>query len=533
MADLRETLFELPIAPEGFGVILPPANLRRIDFSGLDYETARRAVIEYVKTYWSDEFNDFAASNGIIMLSEIVASVVAKLSLRADILANEGFLATAQTEEAVSNHLALINQKIKRQTPAVVELEVSVNNPAYSDIHIAAGAIFSVRGPDARPVYYEAYRAPGDFKSDIIVPANKRGVIAYGIEGRFASVQTVFSSGGPNQVYQIAQVNVLEAPVFLDVYTGQSPESWIVTTQPIERYGPTDKVVEVNFLGDRVIFRFGNNMTGAAPLSGQKLEFRFRLGGGSRGRIGVGALDETRQVSPNPPANAPVSVRFRNVAPSAGGTDRETIEQAKRRAPRDYSLRSGIVTSEDYAQVAKSFAHPAFGAVSKAVATVRTGRNANLIEIHALAEGPDGIPVAPNAGLKAGLKTYYEQLNVLTDSISILDGQLKPVDVEMTIVVNRNMDASVVKTRVEQTITDFFQVDRWEMGQALYTSQLLGLIQEIDGVKNVDMFQPADNIISVDPVAETGTQPTDGISYNELIVEGKRTTRYYYEKGAR
>ena len=533
MADIQDTLFKLPIAPEGFGVVLPPANLRRIDFSGLDYETARRAIIEYIKTYWPDEFNDFAASNGIIMLAEIVASVVAKLSLRADILANESFLATSQTEEAVSNHLALINQKIKRQTPAVVEVEVSVANPAYSDIRIPAGAIFSVRGPDARPVYYEAYRAPGDFKSDIVVLARKRGVIAYGVEGRFASVQTVFSSGGPNQVYQIAQTDVLEWPVFLDVYTGQQVESWTVTTQPIERYGPTDKVVEVNFLGDRAIFRFGNNMTGASPLSGQKLEFRFRLGGGSRGRIGVGALDETRQIAPEPPANAPVSVRFRNIAPSSGGTDRETIEQAKRRAPRDYALRSGIVTAEDYAQVAQSFAHPAFGAVSKAVATVRTGLNANLIEIHALAEGPDGVPVAPNAGLKAGLKTYYEQLNVLTDSVAVLDGRLRPVDVEMTVVVSRNMDASVVKAKVEQAITDFFRVDKWEMGQALYTSQLLGLIQEIDGVKNVDMFQPADNIVSVDAESETGTEPQGGVVYDELIVEGKRTTRYYYEKSSR
>ena len=89
MSSTEETLFDLPNSPEAFGVVLPPANLRRLDFSGLDYTTARRAIIEYIRTYYPDKFNDFVASNGIIMITEIVASVVAKLSLRGDILANE------------------------------------------------------------------------------------------------------------------------------------------------------------------------------------------------------------------------------------------------------------------------------------------------------------------------------------------------------------------------------------------------------------------------------------------------------------
>lgn len=531
MADNRETLFDLPNAPEQFGVVLPPASLRRIDFSGLDFDTARRAIIEYTRTYWPDEFNDFVASNGIIMLTEIVASVVGKLSLRSDILANEGYLPTSQSEEAVVNHLALINQKIRRQTPAVVEIQVSVTNPVFSDIRVQAGTQFSIRGSDGKPVYYEVYRAPGDFKSDIVIPAGKRGVIAYGLEGRFASPVVAFSSGGPNQTYTIAQAGVLESPVTLTVWTGDAPQEWTVTTKPIERYGPVDRVVEVDFVADSVIFRFGDDLTGAAPLSGQKLSFDFRVGGGSRGRIGVGRINDSRQVTPQPPANAPVQVLFTNVMPSSGGTDKESLEAAKRRAPRDYSLRTGIVTAEDYAQVAHAFAHPVFGAVSKAVATIRTGRNANLVEIYCLAEGPDGVPVTPNAGLKAGLKTYYSQLNVFTDSIAILDGRLRPVDVEMNVVVSRNVDASVVKAKVEAAITSFFALPKWEMGQALYTSALEALVKDIDGVKYVDLFQPSDNILSLDTQAVT--DPVPGVAYNELVVEGNRNTNYYYEKATR
>ena len=88
MADLP-TLFKMPNTPDEFGVVLPESNLRKLDFSGLDYTTCRRAIIEYIKTYYPNDFNDFVASNGVMMIMEIVSSVVGKLSLRGDILANE------------------------------------------------------------------------------------------------------------------------------------------------------------------------------------------------------------------------------------------------------------------------------------------------------------------------------------------------------------------------------------------------------------------------------------------------------------
>jgi hypothetical protein len=527
MSNDNQTLFDLPTTPESFGVVLPPAKLRRLDFSGLDYTTARRAIIEYIKTYFPDQFNDFVASNGIMMLTEVVASVVAKLSLRGDILANEATLPTAQTEQAVINHLALINQRIRRQTPAVADVEVSVDLPVSTDIEVTAGSTFTLtNGPDGQQIVYEVFRAPGDWTSKIVIPAGKRGVIAWGVEGQFVSPVTVTSAGGSNQVFEITEPNILESPIFVTVTVGDSSEEWTVITEPIERFGPNDKVVEVNFFEDVAVFRFGDDLTGQAPQSGAEIAFRFRAGGGIRGRIGVGQIDSQLQMSPNAPANAAVSVRFRNISPSNGGTDRETITQAKKRAPRDFAIQKSIVTADDYAQAASTFTHPVFGAISKAVATIRTSLNANLIEIYALADGPDDIPTAPSAGLKTGLETYFSNLNVLTDHVSVLDGQIRPVDIEMTVVANRNVDASVIKDKVEAAIDDFFDVSRWDMGQGLYTSNLIEVVEAIDGVSYIDLFQPSDNILPNADIDSTGS----GVKFNELIVEGKRTTSYYYEK---
>jgi len=300
-----------------------------------------------------------------------------------------------------------------------------------------------------------------------------------------------------------------------------------VVLEPIEKFGPNDKVVEVNFIDNNAIFRFGDDITGSAPLSGSVITIRYRIGGGVRGRIGIGQIDTSRQFTPLPPANAVVPVRFRNISPSSGGTDKESIDQAKKRAPRDSSLQGSIVTSEDYAQSASTFRHPVFGAINKAVATIRTSVNVNQIEIYALAEGPDGIPVVPSAGLKAGLATFFTDLNVLSDSIVVLDGAIKAVDIDMTIVVDRNADASVVKDQVELAITNFFDISRWDMGQSLFLSNFIEVIEAIDGVSYLDVHSPSENIL---PTGELASPEFDGIGFNEVIVEGNRVTNYFYEK---
>ena len=111
----------------------------------------------------------------------------------------------------------------------------------------------------------------------------------------------------------------------------------------------------------------------------------------------------------------------------------------------------------------------------------------------------------------------------------VQDGQIRAVDIEMNVVINRNADASIIKDRVETAITDYFDISRWDMGQGLFISNLIEVIEAIDGVAYVDLFKPADNILPVADVTGTGTSG-EGVAFNELIVEGKRTTSYYYEK---
>jgi hypothetical protein len=534
--ELENTMFTLPLSPDEFSIMLPPAKLRRIDFSALDFDTSRRAIIEYIRTYYPDDFNDWVAHSGIMMLLETQANNTAKLSLRADLLSNEAFLPTCQTENALIEHLALINQKIKSQTPAVVDIEVSVQSALTINLDIDAGARFVVTGPDGDSLYYELFRAPGDFTSKITIPAGKRGVIGYGIQGKFSGPATLYSPGGANQQYTITATDILQEPITVDVYTGDTPVSWLVTTNPLETYTADAEVVNVTFYSDRVDLLFGDNINGKAPLAGQEIVVNYRTGGGVKGRIGNYAINESRSISPSSPssATAPVQVTFRNLVSSSGGTDRETLEQAKKRAPRDFVVRAfasdrpaSITTASDYAQVVSSFASPVYGSVAKAIATVRTDINANLVELYILAYGSDGL-VTPSLGLKQAVNTYVSAYNVLTDTVNVLDGAIKSITTDMTVVVNRNSDASVVRTNVNAVLDSFFDVNNREIGQPLYVSDIIEAVSSVDGVSYVDLFNPANNILQTNELADLNN--TTGVGINEIIVEGDRNVKFFYEK---
>jgi len=523
MPGTEETFFNLPTDPDEFSVLLPPSELRKIDFSALEFATARRALVEYIKIYYPDDFNDFVSNNGVIMMLELMSYAVGVLSLRSDMLGGEGFLPTSQSEDAVINHLVLINQRIRRATPAIIDVECSVVNPVASDIRITAGQQFSIPGEDGSAIIYEIFRSPSDLTSDIVIPSEKRGIIAYGVEGR-TETTAVTSSGVINQVVTINTTeDVIELPIRVEVVNGNITDEWNQIDN-IEQAGANDKAYEVRFFDGRVEFVFGDNNTGESPVAGATINMTYRLGGGSRGMIGAAVINEQRAMTPDFPYTAPVIVSFRNVTPSSGGVDKESIEDAKKRAPRDAAAHDSVVTAADYAQLVATFSHPVFGTVAKAVATVRTSLNANRVELYILSEGTDG-PVAPNQGLKRAVESYIEDLNVLTDHVVVLDAQIRAIDIEATVVISRSSDASVVKVNVDSAIDDFFALKNWEPGEALYISQLIDVISQVDGVKYVDLFEPADNILATGQVDGS----SDGIDVNELITLGNKEIKYYYE----
>lgn len=482
---------DLPIQDGQAEVLVGPQ--RNINFSALDYDTSRRAIIEYIRTYFPEDFNDFIASNGVMMITEIVSMCVAKLALRSDILAKESTLPTAFSEKAVINHLALIGQKLKRQTASIVDIECSVGTPSTYDVHIQAGTKFKINASsDNNPIFYEIYKAPGDWTSDIVIPFGKRGVVAYGIEGSMNNIVAGISNGSPNQIMYVDDSNILDDPIFVSVNSNGIVTDWDVVQNPIESYGPRDQVVEYRIYDNRLELIFGDNINGKIPVLGSTINVRYRVGGGSRGRIAANIINETRNIQSGA-LGISNNVIFRNLSPSIGGVDRETIEQAKVRAPAEYATHDMVVTLNDYVTFAENYRHPYYGSVSKATAIVDPV-DGNKVNLYVLSHGGDGLPALPSQGLKDGLATHISQYNNITDKVEVLDGVIKAIDIVMSIVLFKNSDVGSIKSVVDNIILKYF--DDWKIGEPFFLSDLISSISSVDGIKYVDVIEPAGNILS-------------------------------------
>jgi hypothetical protein len=93
-------------------------TFRDADFQSYDYETLRKSMIDYLRTYYPEDFNDFTESSEYIALIDLIAFLGQSLAFRTDLNARENFIDTAERRDSVLKLARLISYNPKRNTAA-------------------------------------------------------------------------------------------------------------------------------------------------------------------------------------------------------------------------------------------------------------------------------------------------------------------------------------------------------------------------------------------------------------------------------
>ncbi len=117
-------------------------------------------------------------------------------------------------------------------------------------------------------------------------------------------------------------------------------------------------VVEIDTDGTARL-RFGDSVNGLFPESGTAFTAQYRVGNGTAGNVGAGSLIKF--------AGSPAIVACVNPMAASGGTDPETADQIRRRAPQAFETQERAITDADYAAAAEK----ASTLVEDAAATLR------------------------------------------------------------------------------------------------------------------------------------------------------------------
>src|SRR5262249_48188095 len=123
--------------------------------------------------------------------------------------------------------------------------------------------------------------------------------------------------------------------------SGERMTTWTAERDLLES-GEADPtfVVEVESDGAATL-RFGDNVNGKAPETGTAFVASYRVGNGTAGNVGADSLTSL--------AASDARIRScRNPLPAAGGTDAESADQIRRRAPQAFLTQQRAITMADY-----------------------------------------------------------------------------------------------------------------------------------------------------------------------------------------
>jgi hypothetical protein len=137
-------------------------TFRNADFQSYDYETLRKSMIDYLRLYYPEDFNDFIESSEFIALIDLIAFLGQSLAFRGDLNARENFMDTAQRRDSVLKLAKLISYNPKRNIPASGFLKVdsvSTTETVYDSNGINLSGLVISWSDSANDNWYEQFTA--------------------------------------------------------------------------------------------------------------------------------------------------------------------------------------------------------------------------------------------------------------------------------------------------------------------------------------------------------------------------------------
>ena len=244
---------------------------------------------------------------------------------------------------------------------------------------------------------------------------------------------------------------------------------------------------------------------GQAP-SNTQLTIIYRYGGGINNNIIANTLrsiqsanielDETG-LNANLAATTKNSIAVNNPQPATGGRSAESIIEVKNNALAYFQAQQRAVTKEDY--IARVYAlPPKYGNVAKAYIVQDTqldsqsGANSDsriinplALNMYLLGFDANKKLVTVNQAVKENIQTYLTQFRMVTDAINIKNAFVINIGVKFNVLTKVGYNKEEVVLKSIQRVKDFFNIDKWQIGQPIVLADLAYQISLIDGVSAV------------------------------------------------
>lgn len=88
-----------------------------VSFVSYDFDSIKQSLVDYTRTYYPEQFNDYIQSSEFIAMLEMFAYIAEQLAYRVDMVSHENFITTAQRKQSILRLAKLISYKSTRNIP--------------------------------------------------------------------------------------------------------------------------------------------------------------------------------------------------------------------------------------------------------------------------------------------------------------------------------------------------------------------------------------------------------------------------------
>ena len=314
------------------------------------------------------------------------------------------------------------------------------------------------------------------------------------------------SAGRPNQTFRTKR-----APVLIDPATGGP----LITIELVDSSGTRRETWErgVDFFGagrdtNRYLLEpetgtvtFGDGVNGRIPVAGTRIVATgYRVGGGAAGNVAAGTITALKTALPQVD-------KVTNHRDAAGGSNAETLDEARLRAPQLLRTRDRAVSADDFADLAlrtpgvelkSAFALPLVALDHSTDPPTQVPDSAGAVTVVVLPVNGDPKPQPSEEQLRL-ICAYLNERRLITTELYVTGPRyLDITELEAEILVSPNADLKTVQDRCLAALEQYFhpltggypdpetgEAPGWPIGGDIYLGNVFDRLLAQEGVLRV------------------------------------------------
>ena len=446
----------------------------RLSYSEKDFQKIKDQLIDAIPGM-TDKWTDFLESDiGIVLVTQM-AAVGDMLAYSLDRQAGEVYVDSIQERKNIKSVLSVIGYRLRhyRASTTIISLKSLVPQELTFEKYTPLLTSKDVDGEPLRFVLADTYTIGS---SDTVQYSAKEMRVIQGIKDEVVrEYKDIYSYNkimiNDREIAEESTTLIINGEVWEEI------EDVYLTENPLGKHYHVEVDVEENTV---IVLPYRWRDLVSVP-SDMEISIKFVLTLGDKGNTGRGVITEFEDPVYDTYGNdVRDKLSILQESPARGGSDPESIEEARTMGPRRARTVWTAITKDDYEVLAMN------------VVGVIRARAIDLNDIGSGIENPFIVRVLivpedlsmPSGDLKAEVYEFLSPKKVATIDLGILDPEYVDVDVEVNVYMREDFPESEAAVILEDSLKEYFDTVDFgvNINRARLTSVLLRSSQYVENV---------------------------------------------------